>query len=198
MQASHCPDFEKRRPYDKGNFQIRLWSWTHRAIREAVFDHRQPAGQVSLASAATSWEVAKSLACQRIAEGHYDGSFSCWNRVSIFPFVSPSWRHLLQSCNIRREFVWSSVPSGTLRLTKAIRRKQEAARMPQEGKMPTCSPRTASVLPSYFNKMASRCYHDVRKDSRFWVAEGFQNYHWLLLVYTWPTLLIFISQSVFI
>jgi hypothetical protein len=49
------------------------------------------AGGVSHAPAAASWAVTKSLACQNIAEGPYEGSFSCWIRVSILPCIRPSW-----------------------------------------------------------------------------------------------------------
>ena len=41
------------------------------------------------------------------------------------PFLRPSWWHLVWSCRLRLLFMWSSVPSGSFRLTKTIRRKQE-------------------------------------------------------------------------
>jgi hypothetical protein len=44
----------------------------------------------------------------KIAEGPCEGSFSCWIRVSILPFVRPSWRHLVKSCHFRLYFAWSS------------------------------------------------------------------------------------------
>ena len=97
------------------------------------------------APAVTSWAMAKSLACQRIARRHCEGSLSVCIRVSMLPFVRPSWEHLVKSCHLRNDFVWSSVPSGINRLTKTIRRKQEASRMSSEGNTTTWSPRNAIV-----------------------------------------------------
>lgn len=54
---------------------------------------------------------------------------SFWIRVSILPFVRPPWGQLVKLCHLRLNFVWSSVPSSIFRLTKTIRRKQEAARL---------------------------------------------------------------------
>ena len=86
MLASHCPEIDTRWTHGKGNVQIRLWSENHRAIRESILSHRMTAGGVSQAPAATSWAVAKSLACQKIAEGPCEGTFSCVH----FAFVRPS------------------------------------------------------------------------------------------------------------
>ena len=77
MLASHCPEIDTRWTHGKGNVQIRLWSENHRAIRESILRHRMTAGGVSQAPATTSWAVAKSLACQKIAEGPCEGTFSC-------------------------------------------------------------------------------------------------------------------------
>ena len=90
LLASHCPEFESRWTHEYENVHIRVWSWKHRAIREAIFTHRVTAGCILQASAATSWAKAKSLACKIIDRSPSEGSFSCWLRVSILPFVRPS------------------------------------------------------------------------------------------------------------
>ena len=46
------------------NVQIRIWSWKHQAIREAIFTHRVTAGCIFQTSAATS--VGKILGMQKI------------------------------------------------------------------------------------------------------------------------------------
>jgi hypothetical protein len=153
------------------------------------------AGGVSQAPAATSWAVAKSLACQKIAEGPCEGSFSCWIRVSNVPFVRPSWRHLVKSCHLRLYFVWSSAPSDSFRLTKTIRRKQDAARLSQEGNTTTWSPRNAVVWPSYYSTMTSRWDHGVGVDSRIWVAQAFPHVSWLRGHIKGQPQSVFLSQS---
>ena len=77
MLASHCPEIDTRWTHGEGNVQIRLWLENHRVIRESILSHCMTAGGVSQAPAATSWAVAKSLACQKIAEGPSEGTFSC-------------------------------------------------------------------------------------------------------------------------
>ena len=54
----------------------------------------------------------KSLVCRIFVQGPCEGSFSCWIRVYILPFVRPSWWYLIESCHLRINFVWSSVASG--------------------------------------------------------------------------------------
>ena len=66
MLASHCPEFESIWTHEYENVQIPVLSWKHRAIREAIITHRVTAGCFFQTSAATSWEKAKSLACNKI------------------------------------------------------------------------------------------------------------------------------------
>ena len=148
IPASHCPEVDIRWTHDEGNVQIRLWSSRHRAISGHSWGHLKPSydrRSIFQAPAATSWAVAKSLACQKIARRPYEGSFSCGIRVSMLPFARLSWGHLVKSCHLRLYFVWSSVPSGIYCLTKTIRRKQEAARLSSEGNTTTWSSRNAIV-----------------------------------------------------
>ena len=65
MQASDWPEFESRRAHKYENVQIRVLSWKHRAILEAILTHRVTVGCIFQASAATSWAKAKSLACKK-------------------------------------------------------------------------------------------------------------------------------------
>ena len=73
-------------------------------------------------------------------------SYSCWLRVSILPFVKPSWGHLEQSCRHRVYLVYSSESSGNFRHTKAMRRKQEGIRCSYEGNPNSQCLRVAIVL----------------------------------------------------
>ena len=111
MPASHCPEVAIRWTHEYGNVQIRAWSQIHRVIREGILCHLVPSYDHPFSfsgSAGTSWALPKCLACHRIARRPREGSCSCWIRVSIFPFVRPSWGYLIQSCHIRVNFVWSS------------------------------------------------------------------------------------------
>ena len=127
MLASHCPEFDNRWPHEFDFFQIRLWSWKHRHIREAIFNNRMAFSYGSWASGATSCVMTKSLACQKNA-GRLHECFPSWCiRAFIFPFACPSLGHLLPSCFHRIYLVKSSVPSGVFHLTKTIRTIPEAS-----------------------------------------------------------------------
>ena len=160
LLASHCPEVDTRWTHEYGNVLLRLWSWKHRDIREDILSHRMTAGGVFQASAATSGAVAKSLACQKIARRPCEGLFSCLIRVSILPFVRPSWGHIVRSCHLRLYFVWSSVPSGIFRLAKTIRRKHEG-----NTKLPDCLRkatrlRDALVIPACSHRIIVRWHRD--------------------------------------
>ena len=92
MQASHCPDFESEWTHEYENVHIRVLSWKHRAIREAIFTNRVTDGCIFQASAAIRerrqnlWHAKFFYQSPR----EFEGSFSCWLRVSILPFVMPS------------------------------------------------------------------------------------------------------------
>ena len=75
---------------------------------------------------------------------------------------------VMASCQLYY-FVWSSVVSGIFRLTKTIRRKQEAARLSYKGNTTTWSPRNIVVKPSYYSTMVSRWDHCVGEDSQILV-----------------------------
>lgn len=114
------------------------------------------AGGVFQAPAATSWVVAKSLACQKIARRPCEGSFSCWIRVSILPFVRPSWGHLIKSCHLLFYFVWSSVPSGIF----ASRRQYEGNKKLPDCLMKVTRIREALAMPSSNHRIIVRWHRD--------------------------------------
>ena len=101
MVVSHCPEVDTRWKHDDRSFQIRLWSWKHRAICEGILNNRMVAGGLSQAPAATSWAAPKSLSCQKIPGQPREGAFSYWIRESSLLFVRPSWKHLAWLCRLR-------------------------------------------------------------------------------------------------
>ena len=102
MLASHCPEVDTRWKQD-GNFQIRLWSWKHRAIREGILSHPMVAGWLSQAPAATSWAGQNLWHVKKFTEGLTKVRFR-------FEFVSPScpsWGHREGILSNRVVFVFS-------------------------------------------------------------------------------------------
>jgi len=101
MPLSHCPEIDRRWAHDRATFYNRPWSYKYRAIREAIFWHLRTACLVFHTSALTSWVEEKSLAGQKCAETHCEGSLSYGIRMSILPSVRPSWEYLVKSCYLR-------------------------------------------------------------------------------------------------
>ena len=156
MLASHCPEFDKRWTHEFDFFQIRLRSYKHRHIREAIFNYRMAFFRCSWASAATSCVITKSLACQKNAGRLHECSPSWWFRVFIFPFAWPSWSLFLPSCFHRMYIVWSSVPSGVFHLTKTIRTNHDASDCLQKA----TRLRKLFVMPSYSHRTLVRLNYD--------------------------------------
>ena len=159
MPASHCPEVHIRWIHEYGNVQIRAWSQSHRAIREGILCHLIPSYDHRLSfsgSAGTSWALPKSLACQRIARRPREGSCSCWIRVSILPFVRPSWGYLIQSCHLRVNFVWSSVASGMF----AYRRQYEGNTKLTDGLRKATRLREAIAITSCSHRIIVRWHWD--------------------------------------
>ena len=104
----------------------------------------------------------------------HDGAFSRWIRESFFPFVRPSWWHLVGSCSLRLLFVWSSVSSGHF---FASRRQYDGNK-----KVPDCPKKATRLretfaLPSWslrnkeiYSTLTSRSDQGVYEDDRLWVA----------------------------
>ena len=140
-------------------------SWRHLQASSAT-------GWVYPASAATSWAVEKSLACQKIADGTPERSFSCWFRVSNLSFVRPSRAHLVTSYHVRFYFLVWSLESCIF----ASRRQYEATtdlsacsmkatRLREALAITPCSHR----LAAYSSILDSRWEHVAGEDSRIWV-----------------------------
>jgi hypothetical protein len=88
----------------------------------------------------------------KIAGRHCEGSFSCWIRMPILRLVRPPWNHLVKSCRLRLNFVWSSVQSP--------RRQYEGnTKIPDRLKNGTRL-REAPAIPSCRHRILVRCHRD--------------------------------------